>query len=107
MKVNDMNNDKVIKIGVIGATGYTGIELLRLLAAHPNAQVKVITSREHTGIRVDSLFPALRGFYDHHFVEPNSEHLYECDVVFFATEENKESHLFTLVNLVMDKDQVC
>jgi N-acetyl-gamma-glutamyl-phosphate reductase len=85
MKVNDMNNDKVIKIGVIGATGYTGIELLRLLAAHPNAQVKVITSREHTGIRVDSLFPALRGFYDHHFVEPNSEHLYECDVVFFAT----------------------
>ena len=38
MKVNDMNNDKVIKIGVIGATGYTGIELLRLLAAHPNAK---------------------------------------------------------------------
>ena len=83
--MNDMNYNKVIKIGVVGATGYTGIELLRLLAIHPNAQVIVITSREHAGVRVDILFPALRGFYDQHFVEPNSDDLYKCDVVFFAT----------------------
>lgn len=80
-----MDNSIVIKIGIVGATGYTGVELLRLLAMHPNAQVVVITSRTHAGSRVDLLFPSLRGHYDHHFTAPNSEQLNNCDVIFFAT----------------------
>ena len=51
-----------MKIGIIGATGYTGIELLRLLASHPSrAEVSVITSRQEEGKDLTSLFPALSG----------------------------------------------
>ena len=74
-----MKNSIVIKIGVVGATGYTGVELLRLLAMHPNAQVLVITSRTEIGRRVDDLFPSLRGYYDQSFVDPNSDQLNNFD----------------------------
>ena len=80
-----MNNHKEIKIGVVGATGYTGLELLRILATHPNARVEVITSRAHIGMRIDQLFPAFRGFYNHKFSDPDTDQLNKCDVVFFAT----------------------
>jgi N-acetyl-gamma-glutamyl-phosphate reductase len=75
----------VVKVGVVGATGYTGVELLRLLAMHPNAKVLAITSRTEVGRRVDDLFPNLRGHYDQSFIDPNSDQLNNCDVVFFAT----------------------
>jgi len=80
-----MSNSIVIKIGVVGATGYTGVELLRLLAMHPNADVVAITSRTEAGRRVDDLFPSLRGHYEQQFTDPNSDQLNDCDVVFFAT----------------------
>ncbi len=80
-----MKNSVVIKIGVVGATGYTGVELLRLLAMHPNAKVLAITSRTEVGRRVDDLFPNLRGHYDQSFIDPNSDQLNNCDVIFFAT----------------------
>jgi N-acetyl-gamma-glutamyl-phosphate reductase len=75
----------VIKAGIVGATGYTGAELLRLLLMHPRVEVVAITSRSATGQRVDSLFPNLRGYLNHAFVEPSIENLAACDVVFFAT----------------------
>jgi len=76
----------VIKIGIVGGTGYTGVELLRLLASHPNAQVEVITSRSEAGINVADLYPNLRGHYSNLlFTEPNTALLAACDVVFFAT----------------------
>ncbi len=75
----------MIKIGIVGGTGYTGVELLRLLSAHPAAQVVAITSRQEAGSRVDAMFPSLRGFIDLAFSEPDPKVLAQCDVVFFAT----------------------
>ncbi|SMF02364.1 N-acetyl-gamma-glutamyl-phosphate reductase [Alteromonadaceae bacterium Bs31] len=75
----------MIKTGIVGGTGYTGVELLRLLAVHPQASVEVITSRGEAGRSVADLFPNLRGHYDLRFTEPDVKALCQCDVVFFAT----------------------
>lgn len=76
---------KQIKIGIIGGTGYTGVELLRLLAAHPNADVLCITSRSEEGRQVSDLYPSLRGHYDLAYVAPVPGLFDSCDVVFAAT----------------------
>ena len=75
----------MIKVGIVGATGYTGVELLRLLANHPEVSLDCITSRTEAGTAVSALFPNLRGHIDQNFVKPNVEQLVACDVVFFAT----------------------
>lgn len=76
----------MIKVGIVGGTGYTGVELLRLLAQHPQAEVAVITSRSEEGVRVSDMYPNLRGHYDHlAFSVPDTATLAACDVVFFAT----------------------
>ncbi|MDO5639273.1 MAG: N-acetyl-gamma-glutamyl-phosphate reductase [Neisseria sp.] len=74
-----------IKIGIVGATGYTGVELLRLLAGHPNAEVSAVTSRSEAGIPVSDYFPSLRGVYSLAFQTPEEAGLEQCDLVFFAT----------------------
>jgi N-acetyl-gamma-glutamyl-phosphate reductase len=76
---------KKIKIGIVGGTGYTGVELLRLLSVHPNAELAAITSRGEAGLAVAEMFPSLRGFVDLKFTDPANSNLTECDVVFFAT----------------------
>jgi len=73
------------KVGVVGGTGYTGVELLRLLALHPDVQLQAVTSRGEAGTRVDDLFPNLRGHVDLAFTEPDMAVLAACDLVFFAT----------------------
>lgn len=73
------------KIGVVGATGYTGVELLRLLAIHPHIELARVTSRSHAGTRVDAMFPNLRHYIDLEFTAPDDEALASCDLVFFAT----------------------
>ena len=75
----------MIKVGVVGGTGYTGVELLRLLAAHPDAQLSVITSRSEAGRAVSDLFPNLRGSVDLEFSVPDAGQLAACDLVYFAT----------------------
>ena len=75
----------VIKVGIVGGTGYTGSELLRLLSQHPKVEVQVITSRAEAGRRVDELFPNLRSHFDLSFSAPNSSALLDCDLIFFAT----------------------
>ncbi|MGX9939586.1 N-acetyl-gamma-glutamyl-phosphate reductase [Acinetobacter pseudolwoffii] len=75
----------VITVGIVGGTGYTGVELLRLLLRHPNVQVNVLTSRTENGRRVDDMFPSLRGYTDLQYSDLNIDELKKCDVVFFAT----------------------
>jgi N-acetyl-gamma-glutamyl-phosphate reductase len=76
----------MVKVGIVGGTGYTGVELLRLLAQHPAADVVVITSRSEAGVKVADMYPNLRGHYDSlAFSVPDSAALGACDVVFFAT----------------------
>ena len=75
----------VIEVGIVGGTGYTGAELLRLLARHPRARVKVLTSRQEAGKRADALFPQLRGICDVSYTTPDVAALAGCNAVFFAT----------------------
>ncbi|GMQ96735.1 MAG: N-acetyl-gamma-glutamyl-phosphate reductase [Gammaproteobacteria bacterium] len=74
-----------VHVGIVGATGYTGAELLRLLSGHPNARLRVITSRAKAGHAVADVFPSLRGLLDLSFEDPEQASLEGCDVVFFAT----------------------
>jgi len=74
-----------LKIGIVGGTGYTGVELLRLLAIHPNADIVAVTSRGEAGMPVGEMFPSLRGYVDIVFSDPAKVDLSLCDVVFFAT----------------------
>ena len=74
-----------IRIGIVGGTGYTGVELLRLLAQHPNCELAAITSRKEAGTGVADMFPNLRGRVNLKFSDPEKAGLKACDLVFFAT----------------------
>ena len=80
-----MAENKKIKVGIVGGTGYTGVELLRLLALHPQIELTAITSRGDAGLPVADMFPSLRGYVDLAFSDPATANLAVCDVVFFAT----------------------
>ncbi len=75
----------MVKIGIVGGTGYTGVELLRIFASHPEADVRCITSRSEAGLAIADMFPNLRGHFDLAYSEPDPAILAACDVVFFAT----------------------
>ncbi len=74
-----------IKVGIVGGTGYTGVELLRLLTNHPHVSLEVITSRSEAGLAVSDLFPNLRNYLSIAFSVPDVKKLKNCDLVFFAT----------------------
>ena len=75
----------MLKCGIVGGTGYTGVELLRLLVRHPQVEVVLVTSRSEAGRSVADLFPNLRGYLSLDFEKPDLARLKDCDVVFFAT----------------------
>ena len=75
----------MIKVGIVGGTGYTGVELLRLLVLHPDVSLQVITSRSEAGRAVADLYPNLRGYTELKFTQPDTKALSTCDLVFFAT----------------------
>ena len=75
----------MIKVGIVGGTGYTGIELLRILAQHQETELVAITSRKEAGVAAADLFPGLRGIVDLAYSDPSQTSLTKCDVVFFAT----------------------
>src|SRR3954468_149674 len=74
-----------IKVGIVGGTGYTGLELLRLLSQHPEVELRTITSRKEAGTPVGAMFPGLRRHVGLAFTDPGAQSLRGCDVVFFAT----------------------
>lgn len=75
----------MIKVGIVGGTGYTGVELLRLLSQHPEVELAAITSRAEAGSAVAEMFPSLRGRVPLSFSDPATAQLNDCHVVFFAT----------------------
>jgi N-acetyl-gamma-glutamyl-phosphate reductase len=75
----------MIKVGIVGGTGYTGVELLRLLAQHPEVELAAITSRAEAGNAVADMFPSLRGRVGLRFSDPATAPLKDCQIVFFAT----------------------
>ena len=80
-----MSDLSKIKVGVVGATGYTGVELLRILVKHPHVTIQTVTSRAEAGLSIATLFPSLRGLIDLKFEDPKTADLVNCDLVFFAT----------------------
>jgi N-acetyl-gamma-glutamyl-phosphate reductase len=82
---SSMQGKEMIKVGIVGGTGYTGVELLRLLASHPHAQLQAVTSRKEDGMPIADMYPSLRGRVALAFSAPEKAKLTECDVVFFAT----------------------
>ena len=80
-----MSAIRTYRIGIVGGTGYTGVELLRLLAQHPHCELAAITSRQEAGQKVSDLFPNLRGRVGLRFADPAKAALSDCDLVFFAT----------------------
>lgn len=73
-----------MRVGIIGGTGYTGGELLRILVNHPEAEVVAVSSRKDKGKKIYEVHPHLKGFYDIEFIDPNERIFLECDVVFTA-----------------------
>ena len=73
----------MISVGIVGASGYTGEELVKLLLKHPDASVDVLTSRTHVGKKVSDLYQQTTNL-DKEFLEPTIDNLAKCDVVFFA-----------------------
>ena len=90
----------MIKAGIIGGTGYTGVELLRLLIQHPGAEVTTISSRSEKDKNVTDVFPSLRGYTDLQFCDPDEAGLERCDVVFSATPNGVA---MTHARVMMDK----
>jgi len=80
-----MGTTKRIKVGIVGGTGYTGVELLRILCQHPDVELVAVTSRQEAGLPVDKMFPSLRGHVSLAFSDPEKSNLSDCNVVFFAT----------------------
>ena len=76
---------EMIRAGIVGGTGYTGVELMRCLSRHPEVELVAATSRTEQGKQVSGIFPSLRGVVDLTFSDPESGALSDCDVVFFAT----------------------
>jgi len=75
----------MLRVAIAGASGYTGFELVRLLSAHPQVQLTMITSRAHCGQRFHDFYPALKGFCDLTFENPEASRLVaEADLVFTA-----------------------
>jgi len=74
-----------MKVGVIGASGYVGGEMLRLLVSHPKVEIAMVTSRQYVGEYVSRIQPSLKGFIDSTFSELDYDKLSDkCDIVFTA-----------------------
>ncbi|MHC5058307.1 MAG: N-acetyl-gamma-glutamyl-phosphate reductase, partial [Planctomycetota bacterium] len=75
----------MVRVGIVGSTGLVGEGLIRILAAHPDADIRVLTSRHAAGSDIADELPALAGLVSHELVAPDGKALAgECDVVFLA-----------------------
>src|SRR5690348_2198760 len=87
-----MSRFRMLKAGIVGGTGYTGVELLRMLSGHAKVSIDAITSRSEAGMPVAELFSSLRGRVSLRFSDPSQADLNKCDVVFFATPNGVAMH---------------
>ena len=74
----------MISVGIIGASGYTGEELVKILQNHPEVEIRSLTSRSHAGKKISDVFDLIKPLKGN-FKSPTIDNLIGCDVVFFAT----------------------
>ena len=75
-----------VKIGIIGASGYAGEELVRLLIKHPNSNLLAVSSRQLSGQHVKNLIEEENLIEeDLKFVPPNDDIFYDCELIFLCT----------------------
>lgn len=75
----------MLKVAVVGASGYSGLELVRLLARHPGVEIVALTSREHQGRPFSAVFPALAGIINQDFTWPDPQRLADlAELIFVA-----------------------
>ena len=86
----------MISVGIVGGTGYTGVELLRILLRHPNAEVKVLTSRTENGRRVDDMFPSLRGHTDLKYSDLNIDEAFQYLALDDKISMQKKGDIFSI-----------
>ena len=72
------------KVNIAGATGYTGLELLRLLVKHPDVEIGTLTSESHAGKNIAEVAPSLAGWIDRILVKLTPDMAKECDILFLA-----------------------
>ena len=73
-----------MKIGVVGASGYAGGELLRLLAFHPQFKVTAITAHSNAGEQITSIHPQLQSYAGEKFSAFSAGDFAQCDLIFLA-----------------------
>lgn len=79
----------MVRVGVVGATGYSGAELVRILSGHPKIKITVVTSRQYAGLRFDKVFPSMAGHIDLVCEELSIEQLYKRADLFFLSLPHK------------------
>jgi|Deesub1362B_J571_1020462.scaffolds.fasta_scaffold00308_4 N-acetyl-gamma-glutamyl-phosphate reductase len=79
----------MLQVGIIGASGYIGVELVRLLLIHPEAEIKLITSRRFAGKKISEVYPAFKGLSDLAFSDVNLQEFSKLDLVFTSVPHGK------------------
>jgi N-acetyl-gamma-glutamyl-phosphate reductase len=74
----------MIKVGILGASGYTGLELIRILLKHPKIKISAITSEKYSGINAGDAFPFIKGYLDLKYEALSQESSGKCDFIFSA-----------------------
>jgi N-acetyl-gamma-glutamyl-phosphate reductase len=74
----------MVKVGIAGASGYTGLELVRLLTRHPEVEITTVTSETYQGQKIADVFPSFNGFSELEFVSLSPSIANACDFLFLA-----------------------
>jgi len=91
-----------MKVGIVGASGYVGGEVLRLLLSHPKVEIVMVTSRQHVGEYLHRIQPSLKGFTDLTFSELDYDKMSDkCDLVFTAVPHGTATEI---VKTLYDRD---
>ncbi|MBI5182905.1 MAG: N-acetyl-gamma-glutamyl-phosphate reductase [Nitrospinae bacterium] len=80
----------MIKVGIVGASGYTGLELIRILSKHPEIKISILTSERYANSSVSSIFPSLLGWVDMKYKDFLPEEIIDkSDLIFTALPHKK------------------
>lgn len=81
---NEESDKSKRKVAVVGATGYTGVELIRLLTDHPDVSLEIITSQSQSGKKISKVFPSLEGIFEEELKPVEAIKDLDIDLVFLA-----------------------